>query len=343
MNGNGFRTNLPGLREISLMNCLQKDMAKVIKPNSHTIVHAHSPLLCGYPAYNIAKKLKIPVVYEVRALWEDAAVDLGKTNKVRYFLTRYLETDLLKKVDGIITICEGLKKEIVGRGINEKKVYVVPNGVDTVAFMPQEKDKNLIKKLGLEGKTTIGFIGSFYRYEGLKYIVEAMPKILAQFPNTVAILVGKGEQENILKQLVVQSSLMDKIIFTGQMPHNEILNYYSLIDILVYPREKNRLTDMVTPLKVLEAMAMQKGVIGSDVGGIKELIQNEKTGLIFKAGDSNDLADKCIELINNPQKYQALGQNAREYVLSERNWEIIIKKHLDIYTELLENNNAKSN
>lgn len=337
--------NFPCIREYYLMRHFQKDILRLSKDNPPDLIHAHSPLLNGFPALRVARKLDIPIIYEVRALWEDAAVDLGTTKQgsLRYLLTKSLETNLLKKVDAIVVICEGLKKEFIGRGIKAEKIYVVPNGVDAEKFKPLPKNNNLIKQYNLENKIVLGFIGSFYKYEGLSLLIEAMPKILSRADNVVLMLIGQGNEDTTLKQLAREKGIEDKVIFTGQVPNAQIADYYSLMDILVYPRENIWLTELTTPLKPLEAMAMEKAVIGSDVGGIKELVEDGKTGLLFKAGNAQDLADKCIELISNPQKRQLLGQNGREYVLRERNWETILKKHLEIYTELLEKSNAKSN
>lgn len=339
-NSNGFMGKLPLLKEMNLMNRLKKDILKTVKSEPDTILHAHSPVLCGLPAYQAGRKLRIPVIYEIRAFWEDAAVDREKTKResLRYYLTRKCETDLLKNVDRVITICEGLKREVELRGVEADKIDVIPNGVDITHFVPVNKNPGLIRKFGLEDKISIGFIGSFYKFEGLSTIIKAMPEILAKRKNAVLFLVGSGEQEQSLKELAGQMGLNNSVIFTGQVPHNEILDYYSIIDILVYPREKSRLTDIVTPLKPLEAMAMEKPVIGSDVGGIKELVRDGESGLLFKADDIRDLADKCLRLMENSAACRDLGIKARKYVARERDWGKIVSKHTEIYQKVLKEN-----
>lgn len=327
---------IPFLREYALMEYFRKDILKFAQNKQPDIIHAHSPLLCGFPALKAAKKLKIPVVYEVRALWEDAAVDLGRTKEgsLRYFLTQGLETRLLKKVDAVVVICDGLKKEFVRRGIAAEKIYIVPNGVDAEKFKPLSKNSDLLKQYGLQNKVVLGFIGSFYKYEGLSLLIEAMPKILSRADNVVLMLIGQGNEYAALKELARKKGIENKVIFTGQVPNAKVTDYYSLIDIFVYPRESIRLTELTTPLKPLEAMAMEKAVLGSDVGGIKELLSDGKNGLLFKAGDAADLADKCLRLIDDECLRIALGKGGREYVVENRNWETIILKHLDIYKKL---------
>jgi len=335
-----FGNRIPVLKERLIMKSLQKDILRTAHYEPFAIIHAHSPILCGMPALNAARRLKIPIIYEVRALWEDAAVEQNKTKKgsPRYLLTRHLETNLLKKVDAVVTICQGLKEEIVRREVSDKKIYVIPNGVDTAKFTPLDKDPELIKRYNLKDRVVLGFIGSFFAFEGLQYLIKAMPKILAGEKKVTLLVVGAGEQEDILRNLVSNLQLGNSIIFAGQVSHDKILKFYSVMDILVYPRIGSRLTHLVTPLKSLEAMSMQKAVIGSDVGGIKELIKDGKTGLLFKAGNIDDLADKSLDLIHSKEKREELGRQARIDMIENRNWFKIIPDCLKIYEKLIKRN-----
>lgn len=327
----------PFLKEYLLMRRFKKDILRLAKKEKPGLIHAHSPILDGIPAYEVAHNLNIPMIYEVRALWEDAAVDLGRTKagSLRYSLTRHLETDLFKKVDCIITICEGLKQEFIKRGINSDKIRVVPNGVDTVRFKPQAPSQELLTQYNLKGRSVIGFIGSFYKYEGLSLLIQALPKIIKDYPDAVLMLVGKGEVEADIKELAGALRLNGNVIFTGQIPNDKITEYYSIMDVLVYPRDKIRLTDLVTPLKPLEAMAMGKAVLGSDCGGIQEITQKGKSGVLFKAGDIEDLSGQCVSLLKDKSRQEALALSALEYVKSQRNWETIIGKEIEIYKEVI--------
>ncbi len=333
-----FLGKIPYLREFFFLNFFKKRILETIKENPPDILHSHSPILCGIPALNAARKAGIPVIYELRSLWEDSAVSAGvtSTKSLRYILSKQYETNLLKKVDGVITICEGLKQEIVKRGIPEEKIHVTPNGVDPQTFLPRPPCTELIAKHKLEGKKIIGFFGSFYNYEGLYDMVQAMPTILKEDKSAVLLLGGKGEEEDVLKSLVEKLQIQDSVIFLGQVEHKDVLSYYSIMDIVVYPRKKSRLTDLVTPLKPLEAMSMGKAVLGSSASGIMELIQDQKTGSIFQAGNSDSLAQQCLDLLKYPEKRKELGVNAREYILKHRNWENIVREHVDVYQKLLE-------
>jgi PEP-CTERM/exosortase A-associated glycosyltransferase len=331
-------TKLPVLNQISVINNLTHRLNEVVKIVKPDILHAHSPALNALPALRVARSLNIPIVYEVRAFWEDAAVDHGTSKEwgARYRLTRALESYALKRVDAVTTICEGLRNDILGRGILPGKVTVIPNAVNIEDFNIGEKaDLQLAKDLGLNNKILLGFIGSFYAYEGLNILLYALPKMLTQNPDIRILLVGGGPQENKLKTLAIQLGIENKVVFTGRVPHDQVQRYYNLIDILVYPRLKMRLTDLVTPLKPLEAMAQGKLLMASDVGGHLELIQDKKTGVIFKSDNPDALVTEVLDLLSRHDRWPALRAAARNYVETERNWPVSVARYKDVYGSLV--------
>lgn len=331
-------TKLPVLNQVSVINNLTRRLNEVVKIVKPDILHAHSPALNALPALRVARSLNIPIVYEVRAFWEDAAVDHGTSKEwgVRYRLTRALESYALKHVDAVTTICEGLRNDILGRGILPKKVTVIPNAVNIENFnIGEEADLQLAEDLGLNNKILLGFIGSFYAYEGLNILLQALPKMLAQNQDIRILLVGGGPQESKLKTLAIQLGIENKVVFTGRVPHDQVQRYYNLIDILVYPRLKMRLTDLVTPLKPLEAMAQGKLLMASDVGGHLELIQDKKTGVIFKSDNPDALVTEALDLLSRHDRWPALRAAARNYVETERNWPVSVAHYKDVYGSLV--------
>ena len=182
----GTLAKLPVGKELLLMKHLETRLEEVAREVSPNIIHAHSPVLNAFPAINVARKLGIPVVYEIRAFWEDAAVDHGSTTEgsLRYRATRRLETRAIRLVDHVFTICEGLRSDLLARGIPDGKVTVIPNAVDLASFnLASPPDPELQKKWGLTGKTVVGFIGSFYAYEGLDLLLAALPELIRQRPD----------------------------------------------------------------------------------------------------------------------------------------------------------------
>ena len=332
---NGFG-DTPFIREIRLMNTLQKKIEEVIKLEKPDIIHAHSPSLNGIPALRAGRKFGIPVVYEVRALWEDAAVDHGtfKDGTLKYRASRFIETNLFKRVDAIFTICDGLKGEIISRGISDDKITVIPNCVDTGFFSTCEYDEEIAERFNLRGKTVFGFIGSFYNYEGIDLLIDSYLKMLQKRNSISLFLVGDGPEKDILYNKAEKAGLTGHVIFTGKVPHEDIKRYYSVMDVLVYPRKKMRLTELVTPLKPLEAMAMGKVVVGSNVGGIRELISHGNDGFLFEAGDTDNLAKLLTWLASDRKDFSEISKSAIETVQSRFKWESSVKKYLPVYEKL---------
>jgi len=333
-----YLNRFPVLNQVAVINSLARRLFTIVPQVKPDILHAHSPSLNAVAALRVARKLRIPLVYEVRAFWEDAAVDHGTSTEwgIRYRLTRALESHALHHADAITTICEGLRGDIIARQIAPEKVTVIPNAVDLENFtMIQSTDGELRNGLGLKDRQVIGFIGSFYAYEGLTVLLQALPLMLADNADLRLLLVGGGPQEAELRQLANELRIADKVIFTGRVPHEQVQRYYSIIDVLVYPRLSMRLTDLVTPLKPLEAMAQGKLLAASDVGGHRELIRDGHNGVLFKTGDPHSLAEKVSALLRASARWPALRQAGREYVETERNWVRSVAGYRPVYQELL--------
>jgi len=334
----GVTARLPVLRQLAVIDGLTRRLLALAKDIRPDILHAHSPALNAVAALRVGRRLGIPVVYEIRGFWEDAAADHGTSSEggIRYRLTRAMETWALKRVDAATTICEGLRADIVGRGIATGKVSVIPNAVDIGDFaIAGRRDASLSAALGLDGTTVLGFIGSFYAYEGLALLLEAMPAMLVVRPGLRVLLVGGGPQEPALKQQAAALGLAQRVVFAGRVPHQEVRRYYDLIDVLVYPRLKMRLTDLVTPLKPLEAMAQGRLLVASDVGGHRELIEDGRTGMLFAAGDAVDLARKVLALLDAPQSWPGLRERGRRFVETERSWDASVARYRPVYERLV--------
>jgi glycogen(starch) synthase len=333
----GRLDGVPGLREVALMRATRErllDVARRVRPD---ILQAHSPVLNAYPALSVGRRMGVPVVYEVRAFWEDAAVDHGTNREgdLRYRATRALETHALRRCAHVTTICDGLKRDIVMRGIPDERVTVIPNAVDPGQFAyALPRDESLAAELGLQGATVIGFIGSFYAYEGLDVLLRALPAVLEQMPAVRVLLVGGGPAEASLRALAAQLGVADKVRFTGRVPHGDVGRYYGLVDVLAYPRHSMRLTELVTPLKPLEAMAQGILLVASDVGGHRELIRDGVTGTLFRAGSADALAGAVVPLLRTPSAWPAMREQARRFVEEQRTWRSSVARYAPVFEAL---------
>jgi len=321
-------------REIRALSARLDALVREWRPDQ---LHAHSPVLNALAALPVARRHGLPLVYEIRAFWEDASVGngTGREGSARYRLTRLLETYAARKADAVAVISEGLRADLVRRGIDPAKIFISPNGVDMDLFgSPPAADAAFARSLGLDGADTIGFIGSFYDYEGLDDLIAAMPLVVARRPRARLLLVGGGPMEEALKAQAAASPAADRIRFVGRVPHDEVERYYALIDVLAYPRKAMRLTELVTPLKPLEAMAQRKLVAASDVGGHRELIEDGVTGTLFPAGDPAALAAALAELFERRGDWSRRREEARNFVERERNWSSNISRYIPIYQRL---------
>ncbi len=334
---NGFQSRAPVARELAEMRATMQRLAALVERVRPDVLHAHSPVLNAIPALRVGRRFGIPVVYEVRAFWEDAAVDHGTTTEgsMRYRATRSLETYALRRADHVTTICEGLRADIVRRGLPAERVTVIPNAVDADTFVfGAPRDDALRRELGLDGATVIGFIGSFYAYEGIDLLLSALPLVRERRPEARVLLVGGGPQEQALRELARALGVADEVTFTGRVPHAEVKRYYSLVDVLAYPRHSIRLTEIVTPLKPLEAMAQGHLIVASDVGGHRELIRHGETGMLFKAGSPQALAQAIVELLDRREQWPKLRAQGRAFVEAERTWAASVARYAQIYEGL---------
>jgi len=325
---------VPITREIGLMWRLARRVRDVARAEGAEIIHAHSPVLNGLPALWVGRRLGIPVVYEARAFWEDAAVDHGTTREgsLRYRVSRALEGFVFQRADAVVTIAQAMRTELIRRGVAADRIQVAPNGVDTEWFRPMERSRPLAERLGLNGGPVMGFIGSFYHYEGLQFLLGAVPALRARVPGARVLLVGGGEEDGELRSAA--APLGDAVIFTGQVPFGEVRDFYSVTDVFVCPRRRMRLTELVTPLKPLEAMSMARPVVASDVGGLAELIEHDVTGILVSAESRDDLVGALARLAGDGNARARLGARAREAMIRDRSWPRIIERYVTLYARL---------
>lgn len=334
----GWQSGIPVLNHWAVVRVLERRLDEVVARERPDLLHAHSPALNGLAGLRVARRRGLPLVYEVRAFWEDAAVDHGtiRAGGPRYRLTRALETYVLRHADAITCICEGLRGDILARGIALERVTVIPNAVDPIRFpYAPPRDQDLAVELGLSGCTVLGFIGSFYAYEGLDLALRALPLVRGRFPQARFLLVGGGPQEAALRALVDELGLADAVRFTGRVPHEMVSRYYALVDAFVYPRRSIRLTELVTPLKPLEAMAQGKLVVASSVGGHRELIRDGETGFLFPPGSAEGVAAGVVRCLEAIERWPTLCEAARRFVARERCWSAAVRRYQSVYTAAL--------
>ena len=340
---------LPFAKEWALMSSLERQVEDAARDFRPDVIHAHSPVLVGLPSLRVARRLRIPMVYEIRDLWENASVDRGRfaAGSPLYKIARGLESYVIRNAGAVVTIGDLLRRAIAPRALSPDKVHVIANGVDTDAFRPQDSSEPLERRWGLLDKEVILYAGTFQPYEGLDLLIHAMADIVRERPRAHLVIVGGSagfaggagavsREEGALLSAVQESGVASHVTFTGRIPHADVKAMYALADVLCYPRRMTLTTALTTPLKPLEGMAMAKPVIASDVPALCELVSDGVTGIVFKAGDARDLARKCIALLSDTVLQQRLGAAGRDWVVRERQWPSLVAQYSHVYSTLFD-------
>lgn len=313
-------------------------LAGIIRKEAPGIIHAAS----GYKGYELAtmaetlsRHFSIPWIYEVRSFHEHTWTNdhFQAETSIHTKLRMDKENSLMQKADHVVTISESMKEAIIKRGIPEKKITVVPNAVDTSYFKPKKKNTKLINSLGIKSKSVIGYISNMSYREGHDVLIKAFKTISKEVTDAVLLLVGSGREKENLEELVNELGLEEKVIFTGNVDHSLIKEYYALIDLFVVPRRRDYAADLVTPLKPYEAMGMKIPLLMSDRAALREII-GEDRGFIFKTEDEEDLAKVAISCLNDQSECKRRADVAHEWLTKNRTWEMNAEIYKQLYNNL---------
>lgn len=330
--------NGPGLNFVPVSEYLSAYVLNVkeqLLESDASIVHAASNHINGIASVIAGRELGLKTIFEVRGMWEVTRLSRQPEweGSDEFKAYRYLETLAALKADVVITITEALKNELIGRGVGKDKIHVVSNGVDTNIFTPMKPNLELKTSLGInKTSSVIGYVGSIVDYEGLDILVDAVGELVnSGKTNITALIVGDGVVLNALKEQVSKMNLNDYFVFTGRIPHDEVPNYYSIIDVCPFPRRGLPVCELVSPLKPFEAMAMGKVVIGSNVQAIAEFIEEGINGFVHEKDNARDLAKQISRSIENDGVRESLKLTTREWVVNNRDWKVLADKVFDIY------------
>ena len=304
--------------------CVQASQAlfSQIEKVRPSIVQAASNYVNAAPALMAARRAGLPFVYEVRGLWEltSAARNPHWEGTERFELQRRQESIVAQEADAVVAISKGLRNELIARGVDARKIIVVPNSVDPQMFKPRPPDAALKRELGLDDRRVLGFLGSMTGYEGLVDLITALANLRRDGLDVCALLVGDGPAYREVQAAARALGVQDHLIMPGRVPHAEAPRWYSLMNIAVYPRRPAQVTELVPPLKPLEAMAMELPVVASNVSAISETVIHRENGFLFNKGDVDELTDLLGEVIGTPDRSMAVARNARRDVQRRFTW-----------------------
>jgi len=307
------------------MEQASRSIGAFLEESRPSAVVAASNYMNALPALIAARRAGLPFIYSMRGLWEytAAAKTPGWEATERFALQRDLETLVATEADRVLALSEGLRREMIERGVDPNKIRLAPNCVDASAFSPVPKDQRLAHRLGLGDRYVLGFLGSLEHYEGLDDLLEATAQLVKEGLNLAVLIVGEGSASGHLREEVRRLELGDRVVQIGRIPPGLVAEHYSVVDAAVFPRLPLPVCEIVSPLKPLEAMAMAKPVIGSSVGALAEMIDDCRTGLLFQKGEVRALADAIRRLALDPELGKRLGTTARAWVEAERSWDLV--------------------
>jgi len=333
MAARAIRQRWPVLREFAVVRTLRRRLESLLAAEHFDLMHAHSPALCGLAAWQASRATHTPFVYEIRSFWEDSDLAARKSagKRLRYRLSRDLETFVVRRAGAVIGISRSILQDLQQRNIPDSKLYCVPNGVDASRFMPRPRDAALTSSLQLDGVPTLGFLGTFFPWEGVPWLVRAAAKLHETGVKFKLLIIGDGAEASNVRRAIAETSSGAFVSYLGRIANADVERYYSVMDVLVYPRRKVRIAELVTPLKPLEAMAAGKAVLGSDVGGIRELVDPEVTGLLFSPEDISDFCSQAERLLRNAALRDSLGNRARQKMLEDRDWRVLARGYESAY------------
>lgn len=310
------------------------------------VLHPTSPFDNAQLALALGARLEVPVVYELRGFLEEtwlsragapAAIAAAQASD-RYRLTRAMEGRCAAAADHVVTLGEAMKADLVARGVDARTITVVPNAVDLDAFTPSAGNaRGLAVRDGLDippGRTVLGYISSLVPYEGVEVLLAATRTLLDRGADVEVLIVGDGTARAGWEQLAATLGLGARARFTGRVPHEQIQGYYEAIDLFVVPRRDERVCRLVTPLKPVEAMALERCVVVSDVPALAEMVEPGVTGASFAAGDADALADTLEPLLDDPDTRARLGAAARQRVAEQRTWAANGVRYREVYDRL---------
>jgi glycosyltransferase involved in cell wall biosynthesis len=238
--------------------------------------------------------------------------------------------------DAVVTLSETMRAEIVDRGCPPERVTVIPNAVDVDRFTPAPRDPGLAASLGIEPRhQVIGYVSSLSRFEGIPLLLEAAAALRGRGRPIRVLIVGDGEDRPHILETARRLGLDDgTLVMTGRVPHERIASYYALIDAFVIPRLADRVARFVTPIKPYEAMALERAIVISDLPALREIVREGETGLVFRAGDVDDLATTVGTLLDDGALRERLGRQAREWVAAERTWDQNGRRYRELFQRL---------
>jgi glycosyltransferase involved in cell wall biosynthesis len=298
------------------------------------LVASSPPFLVGVAGFVISRLKRIPFIFEVRDIWPASIVQLGQIkNKMIIHLLEWIELFLYRRAAKVVCVTDSFVEDIKARGIPESKMAVIKNGVDLVFFKPDSLNLELQNQLNLKGKTVVSYIGTHGLSHALDKILDAA-SLLHNHKELVFLFIGDGaEKEKLIKKS--QLLKLNNVRFLASVNKSELSKYYSISDILLVPLRGIPLFKTVIPSKIFEIMAVKKPILLSVDGESRQIVEEAGAGMFVEPENPQDLKDKILELIANPEKVKNMGENGRLYVEKYFDRDRLADQYLDLIESIV--------
>ncbi len=300
------------------------------KRKDYDIVHFHGaslPLFINLPILKLLRKRVIAKVAAAKVGTEAGSL------RVRYFCLGSLIIRCLKMVDAFIATTAEIEEGLHNDGFSEAKVNRIPNFIDFTLFFPTpEGTKGEIKvKMGYENTDIVTFSGRFVQRKGINFLLESWKNVVNKFPNAKLILLGDGHLLSNMKKMAAGLGIDSSVDFRGHV--NSVTDFLHITDIFVLPSLQEGM-----PNSLLEAMACGLPVIASKIGGVVDVVEDGKSGILFEAGDVSGLASAMIRLLKDTELRQRLGAEARKRIVDNFSIDGIADEYIKLYREFIAHN-----
>ncbi len=304
------------------------------------LIHGASNHLLGAAAVYAAGRLGLPGIYELRGMWslDFAALNPDFAGTWEHQRMEALEVEVARRASHVFSISRGLRDFLIARGIAAEKITLLPNGVNPERFTPGPPSSELQQRLGLTGRTVIGFVGTLSHYEGISTLIDALHLLRQRHAGLpfALLLIGNGPARPAVLRQIEALGLSDLVVALPTVPFHEVQEYLRLVDIIAIPRPAHAICELVTPIKPFEAMVLGKTVVASSVGGLTEIITDGETGLIHEKESAESLADTLSRALADSALRERLGAAAREFVLAHHDWRAIVRQRITpVYEKLI--------
>lgn len=324
---------IKGLNRLSNFLTCESVIRKIASEKKIDLILLYGVATNGIQTIKVSKELNIPVIFRVL----DVAHGLVSIPILRQLVKKY-EKIVLSQSAKVFAPTNELRNYAIEMGAKADKIKIFPLGINLTDFKPMKKDFKLAKSIGIcEDDKVIVFVGTIYDFAGLDTIISKFDFLSKKIEKIKFLIVGGGPFLKQLQTMVRKKRKESQIIFTGFVPQKEIPKYISISDLCVNPFRINYVTERILPIKILEYLACGKPVISTPLKGAKEFLPNENFGIIYS--DFNDFVTTLSNFLNDEKKLFEMGQHGYSYVKKYHDWEVLSKKLIQEFSELISEKN----